>query len=73
MGKRRVKYRDLVGKPQVKRSLGRHKHRYEESIKMFLQRGGRMDLSQDREKWRGLTNTVRNIRVPKSTGNFLTS
>jgi len=73
MGKRRGEYRVLVGKLHVKKSLGRHKHRWEENIKVFLHGSERMDLAQDREKWRALTNTVRNLRVPKHTGNFLTS
>ena len=68
MGKRRGEYRVLVGKPQVKRSLARHKHRWEENIKMFLQGSERMDLAQNREKWRGLTNTVRYLRVTKILG-----
>ena len=73
MGKRRGEYRVVVGKPQVKRSLGRRKHRWEENIKMFLQERERLDLALDRDKWWALANTVRNLRVPESTGNFLTS
>jgi hypothetical protein len=30
-------------------------------------------LAQEREQWRGLVNTVMNLRVPQKAGNFLTS
>jgi len=36
LGKRRVVYRVLVGKPEGKRSLGRPRHRWEDNIKMDL-------------------------------------
>ena len=68
MGKRRVEYRVLVGKPQVKNTLGGHKHRWVENFKIFLQGSEKVDLAQDREKGRALTNTIRNHRVKDSTG-----
>jgi hypothetical protein len=40
MGERRGVYRDLVGKPQRKRSLGRPLLRSEDNIKMELQEVG---------------------------------
>ena len=40
MGKRRGIYRVLVRKPEGKRPLGRHKHRWEDNIKMDLQEVG---------------------------------
>jgi hypothetical protein len=40
MEKRRGAYRVLVGKPKVKRPLGRSKHRWEDNIKMDLQAVG---------------------------------
>jgi hypothetical protein len=38
MGKRRGVYRVLVGKPERKRPLGRSRHRWEDNIKMDLQK-----------------------------------
>ena len=40
MGERRELYRVLVGKPEGKRSLGRHRRRWEDNIKMVLQEVG---------------------------------
>jgi len=37
MRERRGVYRVLVGKPEGKRPLGRHKRRWEDNIKMDLQ------------------------------------
>jgi hypothetical protein len=58
-----------VGKPEGKRPLGRPRRRWEDNIKMDLQKvggGGRdwMELAQDRDRWRALVGTVRNFRVP---------
>ena len=69
MGKRRGVYRVLVGKPEGKRPLGRPMRRWEDNIKMDLQKleGGGMDwieLAQDRDKWRVFVDTVMNLWVP---------
>ena len=42
MGERRGDvYRAMVGKPEVKRPLGKPMHRWEDNIKMYLQEVGR--------------------------------
>ena len=63
----------LVGKPEGKRPMGRPRRRWEDNIKMDLQEvgggcGDWMELAQDRDRWRALVSTVRNIRVPKVRG-----
>ena len=63
----------LVGKPEGKRPLGRPRRRWEDNIKMDLQEVGgscrdRMELAQDRDRWRAFVGTVRNLRVPKMRG-----
>jgi len=67
MGERRGVHRDLVGKPEGKRPLGRPRRRYEYNIKMDLQEVGEsgdwMELAQDRDRWRALMNTVMNLGV----------
>jgi len=40
MGKERGIYRGLVGKPERKRPLGRPRRRWEDNIKMDLQKAG---------------------------------
>ena len=73
MGEGRGVHWVLVGKPERKRPLGRPRCRWEDNIKMDLQEVGRvcgdwMELAQDRDMWRALVNTVRNLRVPKMRG-----
>jgi hypothetical protein len=68
-GEGRGVHRVLVGKPEGKRPLGRHRRRWEDTIKMHLQevgggRGDWMELAQDRDRWRALVSTVNNLRVP---------
>jgi hypothetical protein len=69
MGEDRGVHRVLVGKPQGKRPLGGPRRRWEDNIKMDLQEvgvghGDWMELAQDRDRWRTLVGTVRNLRVP---------
>jgi len=68
MGESRRIYRLVVGKPQGKRPLGRPRSRWEDTIKMDLQKLGWgmdwIDLAQDRDSSRTLVNAVMNIRVP---------
>jgi len=77
LGARRGVYRVVVGKSEGKR-LGRSRRRWEENIKMDLQEMGcgnmdRIELAQDRIRWRALVTAVMNGRVHKNAGNFLTS
>ena len=58
-----------VHKVLVGRSLGRPRGRWEDNIKMDLQKVGRgcrdwMELAQDRDRWRALVSTVMNFWVP---------
>ena len=66
MGKGRGVHGVLVGKPEGKRPLGRH--RGEHNIKMDLREVGggcRLDgLGSGLDRWRALMNTLMNLRVP---------
>jgi hypothetical protein len=55
-----------VRKPKGKRPLGRSRRRWVDNIKMDLREieGDWIDMAQDRDQFRGLVNTVLNIRVP---------
>jgi hypothetical protein len=69
MGEGRRVYRVLVGRPEGKRPLGRHRRRWEDNIKMDLKEIGInganwIQLAQDRVQWRACVNTVMNLRVP---------
>ena len=68
MGERRGVYSVLVGKPEGKRPLGRHRRKWEDNIKIDLQEVGCVcmdwsELAQDRDRWRTLVNAVMNFRV----------
>jgi hypothetical protein len=76
MGEEIGVHRVLVGKPEGKMPLGRPRRRWEGNIKMDLQEvgGGRgvwMELAQDRDGWRAIVSTVKNLRVPHKCGEFL--
>jgi hypothetical protein len=62
-------YRILVGKSEGKRQLGRPRRRWVNNIKMDLREIGWddidwIDLTQNRDTWRALVNTVMNLPVP---------
>jgi hypothetical protein len=66
---RRNAYRILVGKPEENRPLGRPRRRWEDNIKLNFREigwGGMdwIDLTQDRDQWKALVNTVMNLWVP---------
>ena len=69
MGERRGVYRVFVGKPEGKRPLGRPRCRWEDNIKIDLQKvecGGIdwIELVQDMDRWRAFVNAVMKLRVP---------
>ena len=62
-----------MGKPEGKRPLWRPRRRWENSIKMDLQKVGGgcedwMELVQDRDRWRALVSTAVSLRAPKMRG-----
>ena len=63
VGDRRGVYRVLLGKPEGKRPLGRPRRRWEDNIKIDLQKMrcvdmDWVDLAQDRDRWRVLVNAI---------------
>ena len=68
MGDGRGVHRVLMGKPEGRRPLGRHRCRWKDDIKMDLHEvgggGDWMELAQDRDRWQALVNTVMNFWVP---------
>jgi hypothetical protein len=69
MGEMRDAYEILVGKPEGKRPLRRPTCRWEDNIRMDLREIGWegvdwIHLTQDRDKWKALVNTIMNLWVP---------
>ena len=66
---RRNVCRVLVGKPEGKKPLGRHRRRWEDNIKTDLQEVGcggmdLIELAEDRDRLREIVNAVMNLWVP---------
>jgi hypothetical protein len=62
-------HRVLVRKTEGKSPLRRPRRRWEDNIKMDVQEiggghGDWMELAEDRDRWRTLVGTVRNLRAP---------
>jgi hypothetical protein len=71
-------YRILVGKPEVKRQLGKYRRRWVNIIKMVLREivwGGLnwIELTQVTDQWKALVNTIMSLRVIKNVRKFLSS
>ena len=74
MGDSRSAYRVLVRRTEGRRPLGRPRRRWEDNIRMCLQKlGWGIVLAPNRDRWRALVYEVINLRVPWNAGNFLTS
>jgi len=57
------------GNARKREHLGRPRRRWEDNIKMDLQKVGcggmvRIELAQDSDRWRALVNAVMNLRFP---------
>ena len=57
------------GNLREREPLGRPRRRWEDNIKMDLQKEGCgvmdwIELAQDKDRWRALVNAVMNLRVP---------
>jgi hypothetical protein len=68
MGEKRNAYSLLVGKQEGKRPLRRPRRRWVDNIRMDLGEVGLGDvdwigLDKDRNRWRGIVNSVLNLRV----------
>jgi hypothetical protein len=69
MTAKRIAYRILVGKSEVKRPLGRLGHRWEDNIRMDLREMGWcvmdwINLAQNGDQWEALVNMVMTLWVP---------
>jgi hypothetical protein len=75
MGEKRKAYRLLVGKPKGKRPLERPRRTWVDNIRMNLGEVGWGDvdwigLTQDRNRWRALVNSVLTFGLDEMLGNY---
>jgi hypothetical protein len=66
----------LIGKPEGKKTFGRHRHRWEGYIKMNFNGIGWegvdwIHVDQYKDRWRAVANTIMILWVPKKAENFL--
>jgi hypothetical protein len=81
MKKKRKKnkcYSPYLSSENRKRPLGRSRRRCEDNIRLYVKQRRCEEvkwirLTQDRNKWRALVNTLLKLQVPQKAGNFLTS
>ena len=68
-------HRDLVGRPDVKRPLGRPRHIWEDDIKLDISgiRWRGMGSGSGESRWLTFVNAIMNIRVSLNARNFLIS
>jgi hypothetical protein len=64
----RGEYRVLVGKHEVERPLGRHRHRWKDGVRMDLREIGLggvewIHLAQNRDQWQAVVNVEMNLWV----------
>jgi hypothetical protein len=69
MEEKRKAYTLLVAKPERRSPLGRPRHRWVDDTRMDLVKVGWGDmdwigLTQDRDRWKALVNSVLNLWVP---------
>jgi hypothetical protein len=67
MGEEIKVYKDLVGKPEGRRPLGRPRRRWEDGVRMDLREIGLggvwIRLAKDRDRWRAVVSAVMDLRV----------
>jgi hypothetical protein len=68
VGEMRNAYKNLAGKPERKKPLGRPRHRWEDNIRVNPTEIGWeglnwIHLAQDKDQWRAVVITVINLRV----------
>jgi hypothetical protein len=73
----RIAQKISIGKPEGKRQLGRHRHRGDDTNRMYLREigwegVGCIYLVQDKDQWQVLVKTLMNVWVPEKAWSFFT-